>query len=318
MKKIVIQVFFIFGFGLLLSGCNYPGALASQNQSGTMTPIERTAPSPTFMRATPTVENIPTITVIPTPGLLTAQKVAVVFVSEGNELEIRSRPGADQAVIANISPHAQNITLSKAFEWQDDHELWVEITTADGISGWVDAYYLTNQISSDAFCMDKRVTSLMAQFIDAVKERNGEKFFELVSPLHGLFIRHEWWNPEIQIKDPEQIMNIFTSATSYDWGIQDGNGLEISGSFQDVILPLLSEVVDNSPRSCNTLEQGLASGGSTGFIQWPFEYANLNYIALYRSAPAGDELNWRTWAVGIEFIGNKAYIVALVQYHWEI
>ena len=50
----------------------------------------------------------------------------------------------------------------------------------------------------------------------------------------------------------------------------------------------------------------------------PFEYGNFNYVALYRAADSGDEFNWRTWAVGIEYVRGQPLLVFLVQNAWEI
>jgi hypothetical protein len=44
----------------------------------------------------------------------------------------------------------------------------------------------------------------------------------------------------------------------------------------------------------------------------------MNYEALYRAAPAGDEMNWRTWVVGFDYVGGVPYIASVVQYAWEI
>jgi hypothetical protein len=314
----IFQVNLLFGLVLLLLACNYPNPSGGQSLSATKNlDIETIFPSSTIT-TNPIPTDSPTAQLTPTPGIIFVPNAAVVFISDGDTLGIQSKPGQGQTVVGNLSPHAENITLSKAYEWLGKNELWVEIQTSDGIHGWVNADYLTEQMSSEAFCMDGRVKELMSHFISTVKERDSSKLVDLISPLHGLEIRHEWWNPGVRIRTTDKIENLFTSTEKYDWGIQDGSGKVITGSFQEIILPLLEDVLNNNSSYCNTLEQGIASGGTTGYIQWPFEYANINYMALYRPAAQGDDLNWRTWAIGIEFIGEKAYIVTLVQYHWEI
>ncbi|MFQ5406965.1 MAG: hypothetical protein ACE5FI_00895 [Anaerolineales bacterium] len=86
-----------------------------------------------------------------------------------------------------------------------------------------------------------------------------------------------------------------------------------------MIAPLLRDVLGGEfQRECNTLETGIAVGNTAGLTVLPFEYANFNYVALYRAAAPGDEFNWRTGAVGIEYLRGEPLIVFLVQYEWEI
>jgi hypothetical protein len=52
---------------------------------------------------------------------------------------------------------------------------------------------------------------------------------------------------------------------------------------------------------------------------WPSEYSNMNYISFHRAAPEpGSQLNWRTWALGIEYLDGQPYLALLVQYRGEI
>jgi hypothetical protein len=194
---------------------------------------------------------------------------------------------------------------------------WLEIRTADNAVGWVKAENITEQASSTQFCADNKVTALVTQFMSAMQSRDGEKLATLVSPRRGLIIRHEWWNPEIQFVGQDAIKALFNDATSQDWGVQEVSKAPINGSFKDEILPKIDDVQSGSVQTCNSFNQGLSSGGISGYIEWPFEYTNFNYVAIYRAAPQGDELNWRTWAIGVEYVNKIPYIALLVQYHWE-
>jgi len=193
----------------------------------------------------------------------------------------------------------------------------VEIVTPTGTTGWVNAHYLTEVVDAAVFCSDPRVTNLINAFVSAVQSQDGAALAQLVSPTHGLTIRHNWWNPEVNLQGQSVLADLFTDTTSHDWGVQDGSGLPIQGPFKDEILPLLQDVFNGSyTQHCNDLANG--SGGTAGMVVWPFEYQNINYVALYRAGAPGDELNWRTWAIGVEFVKGQPYIAFLVQYHWEI
>jgi len=239
----------------------------------------------------------------------------VVRVSEGDVLNVRSGPGVDNDVIDTLDPHATGITMT------GDHQkvgssMWVEIETPTGTLGWANAHFLTEVVNTNVFCNDPQVTALIDKFVSSIQTRDGEILGKLVSPIDGLTIRVSWWNPEVNFSAKE-INGIFDDPTVYDWGVQDGSGFAIQGPFGNEILPWMDDILKaDFSQHCNDLENG--SGPSAGYIIWPFEYQNINYFALYRSAPADQEFDWRTWAIGITYHKGQPYIAFMVQYHWEI
>lgn len=319
-----LAAFVLFLSVIWFSGCNFPTRIGLTNpdkEQPTISPPEITLQPTSFSSPTPliTETSIPTSTpeVISGQWMADTDKLAIVYIEEDGYLEVFSQPGSDQSLLGKLTPDTSDITPMGQFQWIGE-DLWLEINSGNEVNGWADAKYLTQQVNSNVFCNDARVPELLNHLKSAIAERDGNGLLKLTSPLHGLAIKHEWWNPTIIYQGGEAIENIFVDQTPIAWGIQDGSGLALEGTFQDTILPYLDEVLRDHSLHCNTLEQGLAAGGTTGFIQWPFEFSNLNYYSLYRSAPEGDELNWRTWAVGIEYIENTPYLVVLVQYHWEI
>lgn len=195
---------------------------------------------------------------------------------------------------------------------------WLAVQTEEGQPGWVNARYLTEYVSHEAYCADARIGELLARFEQAILTSDGDALAALVHPVRGLTIRYNWWNPEVNYS-PTEAADVFVSQASKYWGIQDGSGLPIRGSFSETVLPQLLDVVaEDHTSACNTLDFGVASGGSAGIVAWPFEYGNMNYTALYRPAPPEQELDWRTWTVGIEYVHGAPVISFLVQYAWEI
>jgi hypothetical protein len=273
----------------------------------------------TFPTLTFTVEPSivpPTLSPQPDPYPLMNPEFGVILVSDGDVLNLRSGPGIENGIIDTLDPHATGITMTGKRQ-KVGKSLWVEVQTSANVTGWVNAHFLTEHIESAEFCHDPRVDVLLNDFASAVNSRDGVALAQLISPTQGLTIRVNWWNPEVSFRRPDQLVNLFDDGTSHDWGIQDGSGRPIQGAFKDEVLPWLDDVLAlNFSQHCNDLENG--SGGSAGFVLWPFEYQNLNYMALYRAPQPGDELNWRTWAVGISYHLGQPYIAFLVQYHWEI
>ncbi|GAB4499631.1 MAG: hypothetical protein OHK0052_14940 [Anaerolineales bacterium] len=243
---------------------------------------------------------------------------AVVAVPQNSVLNVRAAPGTTQAIVDKLPANARDLEMTGARQLLED-TLWLERYSPQTGNGWVSGAYIIEQTDPEVFCADPQVTALIGELAAALKARDGEALAALVSPLHGLNIRHEWWNPQITLT-PDEVQDAFrTDAPTLRWGTADGSGETIRGSFAEVIVPLLLDVLENDfSQHCNTLEFGVASGGSAGIVAFPGEYANLNYLALYRAAPPEQEFDWRTWAIGIEFVDGKPYLMLLVQYHWEI
>jgi hypothetical protein len=286
----------------------------------TVLPVEstnqvKTLPSPTFTIALTEIPASPT----PTAGAVQlAGLYAVVGLGEGDLLNVRSAPGTSNAVLETLGPGIRNIQPTGKIE-QADGITWLEIQRPSSTPGWVSRSFLTEQVEPQAFCADERIKKLVGDFSQAIKNQDGEALSRLVSPVQGLTIQHNWWNPEVKIESTEAIRNLFFSTTDYDWGTADGSGEPLVGPFKDIILPKLQDVLSSTYTShCNILESPTSAGATSGLLTWPAEYANMNYVALYRAAPAGEEMNWRTWVIGIDYVAGVPYIASLVQYTWEI
>lgn len=264
-------------------------------------------PTDTTVPATPTA-----------PAMELAGFYAVVMLGEGDLLNVRAGAGTGNDVLETLGPEVRDLQPTGNVE-EGDGITWVEIRREGDATGWVSRAFLTEQVSSQAFCADERAKKLIDDFVQAVKVQDGEALSRLVSPAHGLTIQHNWWNPAVTLDSAEAVQNLFFSTTDFDWGTADGSGLPLVGPFQEAVLPKLRDVFETDfTQHCNILESGTSAGGTSGLLTWPTEYANLNYIALFRAALAGEEMNWRTWVVGIEYVGGVPYLTVLIQYDWEI
>lgn len=241
---------------------------------------------------------------------------AVVLVGSDNLLNVRAGPGIEQPILETLSPTSRDLTLTGQ-EQVLDGEVWSEIRRPGGDTGWVNSLFLTQQVPAEAFCTTPKVRTLLRDFTRAIQENDQETLARLMNPRRGLTIRKEWWNNEVYYP-PEAIQSLLSDETDQAWGIDPVSGEGVEGSFREVVWPRLEEVVEGEfSQACNTLDFGVATGVTTGSQVWPPEYTNFNYMILYKPGPEGDELDWRTWGVGVEIITGEPYITHLVQYHWE-
>ncbi|MFQ5611189.1 MAG: hypothetical protein ACE5H9_03555 [Anaerolineae bacterium] len=264
-------------------------------------PVETATPGPT-----PSPTSPPPPTVTPTSAPLRTYRVA--FVPVGETLQVRDEPADTAGVVGSIPPNVSGVQST-----MDSEVDWLQITWSD-LSGWARRHSLTEEVGATAFCADPATRQLVDAVRDAVQRRDGSALAQWVHPRRGLLVRVNWWNNEVRFEQGG-VPAIFVSDASYDWGFEDGSGLPIQGSFKDVVLPLLDRDLAGTPQiHCNEL----VTGGSAGIIQLPFEYAPVNYYAIYRPPPQDNEFDWGTWAVGVEFWAGKPYLAFLVHYQWEI
>lgn len=289
--------------GLQLS-CNL-----TQNVS--KTPTQAVVTLETAKPATATIA-VPTSTPMPSFG----QTVAGVFLHDNETLNIYQKAGDSSSLLSSLDPHISGLRLTGREEIVGE-EKWLEVTLDQGANGWVDSGFVTPYIPPNDFCSQTMVVDFLDDLFAKLESKDGEGFSRLISPYQGLRIRYHWSYQEVHIFNKDELEQIFLSNTTYEWGEDKIIGENIVGPFQEVIYPGLIQAGTKGMRYCNTLEQGLAADWVEGFIQWPFEYTNLNYMTIFVSAPEGEDLNWRSYALGIEQYDQQYYLAVIVQYKWD-
>ena len=237
---------------------------------------------------------------------------AVVLVAASDVLNVRQAPGPSYPVIATLPATATGLQLTGQQKMVDGN-LWVEISLPGGGAGWVNAYYLTEQVPGAGLCTDPQVTRLIDNFRQALAAQDGELLSSLVSPAHGLDATY-LHSGNTANYSPQEAGWVFQSDYLMDWGAHPASGLKVSGTFRDTALPDLQDVL-NAQYQVRCNPTGLGGGNYT--YQWPERYRNINYLVLHKPGPPDNELAWRTWIVGIEYVENRPYLFALVHLFWE-
>ncbi len=267
-------------------------------------------PTPTLPLPTPAVT---VLAQSPTPVPTQIPVEQVVFVEEDDVLNIRSGPGVQFGIVGELAPDETGIEITGSGEFVAG-STWVPIIAGDR-KGWVNGRFLSDVVDDQLFCQDEGVYDLLGDLKSAIENQDGESLAKLVHPERGLRIRHAWWNPEVFLTGGE-LEELFISSTSYDWGIEDGSGLPISGPFKQEILPILQEdFLQSVDMACNEILQG----GTAGIIRLPFDYQLIDFYSFYRpGTEENSELNWGSWVIGVEQWQGDYYISFLVHFAWEI
>lgn len=297
-----------------------PPTLIGQSALATVT---QTAPTPTLpppATATTTAVLEPTARLQPTsqpPPAATTRGAPggayeVAFVASNDILNVRSGPGADNPSVAALDPRAGGIAITGDGVTVAG-SLWVPVSDGQ-VSGWVNSRFLTADLAGEAFCADPEARAVVQALQTAVGNEDGRALAALVHPQRGLRLRLSWWNPEILVSQ-DQVANLFASQTVYDWGIADGSGLPISGTFAEVLYPLLErDLLQAGTATCNTIE----AGPTAGLVQLPDAYANVNHFSTFRQGEVEGGFDWGSWAIGIERWQGRYYLSYLVHYGYEI
>jgi hypothetical protein len=239
---------------------------------------------------------------------------SVFGVPQDAHLVVRQPAGLSGTIVAELPADMRQIDLTGQTTPLGS-STWVEIAAPSGSTGWVNLWNLTEDVESEAFCKDPRVPALVDTFFAALRDRSGEALARTVSPRRGLILRHDWWNPEIVVPLSE-VGDLMQRIDEVEWGVQRGSGAPIMGSFRDRMLPELDALLAASPQqACNQL----LSADTSITPEWPDEYTRMNFLSYHIPAPdPGTRFNWRSWAIGIEYVDGVPFVAILIRYQGDL
>ena len=234
---------------------------------------------------------------------------AVVNVAENDMLNVRAGAGVSQPIIGYLSPDALDV-MRTGSSTSVDGAVWVEVRKNDGLTGWVNSYYLTEYVTHDAFCADTRVPALIEQLKQSMQQSNGNLLAPIVSPVHGVNM-HLWaYGPSINFPQ-NGTANIYTDTTIYSWG-GGPSGLPDTGTFNAAVKPKYLDVFNATNREtyCDSLTKVFP-------LSRPWPYRNIHYYNLYKPATPDIFFDFRTLLIGIEYINGQPYLYSMVTIIWE-
>ncbi len=276
------------------------------------TPVAASATSPVPTTLLPTNTAAPAATATGASTGAPSGPYAVIRVIPPDVLNIRSSPDPASAIVGTFSATATTVMRSGGSATFGS-ETWAEVQNPGGGTGWVNARFLTEYVSSTTFCADGRVNTLLSGLAHALTASDGAQLSSLVSPAHGMDVLLYRYSTPVNY-DPAHAAYAFTSTYANDWGTAPGSGLETVGSFHQFVLPGLQDVFNASyTLSCDHVQ----TGGASYDTSWPAQYTNINFYSAYKPGPSGNELSWRTVLVGVEYVGGQPYVFSLTQMAWE-
>ena len=162
------------------------------------------------------------------------------------------------------------------------------------------------------FCEDPQVLDIISQLETAVRTSDGALLASLVSPQHGMDARL-FRDGRVVNYDREHAAALFESTYALNWGTAPGSGLEVRGSFRELIVPDLLDVLSKEYEvTCNQIRLG----GATYTATWP--YPGIEFLSLhFPGTDAFAGLDWHTWVFGMHYVDQRPFLYAMMQFKWE-
>jgi hypothetical protein len=163
-----------------------------------------------------------------------------------------------------------------------------------------------------SFCEDPRALDIVSQLETAARTSDGALLASLVSPQHGMDARL-FRDGRVVNYDQEHAAALFESTFALNWGNAPGSGLETRGSFQELIVPDLLDVLSREYEvTCNQIRLG----GATYIATWP--YPGIEFLSVhFPGTDAFAGLDWHTWVFGMHYVDRHPFLYAMMQLKWE-
>jgi hypothetical protein len=241
-----------------------------------------------------------------------ARTYAVVLVAPGDRLPLRAAPSVDAAIVGELEDTASGVVATGVVEHVHG-TIWREVVAGNGAMGWVDARFLTEDVSPDVFCDSADSQDVLRALGQALDTADGAELFGLVSPIHGLRVRYLREGDTVVIDDSEMPAAI-TGELSSSWGVDPISGETVEGTFADLVAPELADAIAEAENfACNRI----VTQPATYVAELPSGWHAVNFFTIELLPSTEGAYDWASWVVGIEYVEDQPYLFSLARFGWE-
>ncbi|MDJ0960596.1 MAG: GerMN domain-containing protein [Acidimicrobiia bacterium] len=240
----------------------------------------------------------------------------VVLVTEDDVLNVRADAGVQNDIIGMLAPGTV-IGLSGSSTTVGS-STWVEIVTPAG-DGWVNAHFLSEVVSDEAFAADDRVLALLNEMANIVY---AEGDLSQVASRRGFYI----WHHDGPVRfSASELVDVMTDPTTYKWG---SNALDVtdpdqaseipSRTFAEAIGTSFASTWDDPDREFKYDEPFEGGNGRPAAWAIPYRLSGFHYVSIYDSGDNPDfaGLDWTIWHVSIDYEDGEPVVVGLTIDQW--
>ena len=168
--------------------------------------------------------------------------------------------------------------------------------------------YLTEYVSTSAFCADARIPQLIEQLKQSMLQSNGNQFALLVGSKHGVAIN--FWRDVPPVNyTTATARGIFTDPPVVQLGTGPAAGPGLSGTFAQIVQPDMVDVFNSS------YQLGCDNPSYASMFVNPWPNTNIHYYSILKP-PSSNVFDWKVWLVGFEYVGGQPYLYGTVHYIW--
>ena len=254
-----------------------------------------------------------TATAMPPPVGPNLGQFAVVNVRSNDELNVRSGPGVEHAVVGTIPCYGTGVAVFAGGQ-QVAESWWVPVEYQD-VSGWANSGFLARQVGYG----NEQVAARASEAIMALKDSDLNALSSLVHPDRGVRFSpyatvHAGDDGDL-VFSADELKSLMADPTVYHWGTYDGSGMPIELTFRQYYEEFVYDVDFARPDVVGFNERvgqgnsidNIASAYPDGvMVEYHFEGFDPEYAGM----------DWRSLRLVFEEKDGIWYLLGIVHDQW--
>ena len=254
-----------------------------------------------------------TATAMPPPVGPNLGQFAVVNVRSNDELNVRSGPGVEHAVVGTIPCYGTGVAVFAGGQ-QVAESWWVPVEYQD-VSGWANSGFLARQVGYG----NEQVAARASEAIMALKDGDLDALSGLVHPDRGVrfspYATVHAGDDDDLVFSADELKSLMADPTVYHWGTYDGSGMPIELTFRQYYEEFVYDVDFARPDVVGFNERvgqgnsidNIASAYPDGvMVEYHFEGFDPEYAGM----------DWRSLRLVFEEEDGIWYLVGIVHDQW--
>ena len=235
----------------------------------------------------------------------------VIGVAPHDLLNIRAEAGADSEIIGTIPAAGQQIELLGETQLVGNSK-WLKVNYY-GREGWVNGTFLARQEGA----VDGVVADAALQVLNALRDGDMVRLAQWVHPEKGVaFVPATFISELNPVFSAEETAKLWENENNYLWGIESGSGEEIQMDFRSFYEQYLFPV-DFLFADAVGYDTNIMTGGAIDNSRDVFPDSKFVEYHFDGFDPDFGGLDFRTLRIVLEPIGDRYYVVAIVNNEWS-
>jgi hypothetical protein len=245
---------------------------------------------------------------------------AVVRVPGDDVLNVRAGAGVRYEVVSTLSYNAIGVRVTGPGTTTVDGALWVPVQH-DGAKGWVNSSYLAPHVGA----VEAALSARTAEAILALRDRDMVTLSGLVHPEKGVrfspytFVQVEPgpMGDQDLVFGASEVAGLMSDPAVYQWGLYDGSGEPIEGTFPDYYGRFVYDADFAQPNAIG-YDRVVGRGNTINNIDESYPQSTTVEYHFEGFDPQLAGMDWRSLRLVFERLEGAWYLVGIVHDEWTI